>query len=54
MYVVGANLLSLFVSILTTLVVPKFFGDDVGQYGYLQIYMFYLGYIGFFHFGWCD
>ena len=53
-YVVGANLLSLLVSILTTLVVPKFFGEDVGQYGYLQIYVFYSGYIGFFHFGWCD
>lgn len=53
-YAVGANLLSLFVSVLTTLIVPKFFGEDIGQYGYLQVYVFYAGYIGFFHFGWCD
>jgi O-antigen/teichoic acid export membrane protein len=53
-YAIGANLLSLIVSILTTLIVPKFLGDDVAQYGYLQIYLFYVGYIGFFHFGWCD
>lgn len=53
-YAVGANILSLFVSILTTLIVPKFLGNDVAQYGYLQVYLFYTGYIGFFHFGWCD
>lgn len=53
-YAVGANLLSLLVSILTTLIVPKFLGDDVAQYGYLQVYLFYTGYIGFFHLGWCD
>lgn len=54
LYAVGANLLSLVVSVLTTLIVPKFFGDAVEQYGYLQIYLFYVGYIGFFHLGWCD
>lgn len=53
-YAVGANLLSLLVSVLTTLIVPKFLGDDIGQYGYFQVYLFYVGYIGFFHFGWCD
>ena len=54
LYAVGANLLSLCVSVLTTLVVPKFLGENVEQYGYLQIYLFYVGYIGFFHLGWCD
>lgn len=54
LYAIGANLLSLIVSILTTLIVPKFLGENVEQYGYLQIYLFYIGYIGFFHFGWCD
>ncbi len=54
MYAMGANLLSLLVSVMTTLIVPKFFGDNVEQYGYLQIYLFYATYIGFFHLGWCD
>ena len=53
-YAIGANLLSLCVSVLTTLVVPKFLGVNVEQYGYLQIYLFYVSYIGFFHLGWCD
>ena len=54
LYVVGANAISLIVSLLTTLVLPKFFGDAVEQYGYYQIYIFYVGYIGFFHLGLCD
>jgi O-antigen/teichoic acid export membrane protein len=53
-YAISANLISLLVSVVTTLIVPKFFGDGVAQYGYFQIYLFYTGYIGFFHFGWCD
>lgn len=53
-YAVGANLLSLITSVLTTLIVPKFLGDDVAQYGYFQVYLFYASYVGFFHFGWCD
>lgn len=53
-YSIGANLLSLGVSALTTLLVPKFLGKEFAQYGYLQIYLFYCGYLGFFHFGLCD
>lgn len=53
-YAVSANLLSLLVSVLTTLVVPKFLGNDIEQYGYLQIYLFYITYLGLLHFGWCD
>ncbi len=54
MYSIGANMLSLVVSLLTTLLVPKFFGVEIEQYGYLQIYLFYVSYIGFFHLGLCD
>lgn len=50
----SANMISTVVSLLTTLIVPKFFGDDISQYGYFQIFVFYVGYVGFFHFGWCD
>ncbi len=53
-YSIGANLLSLVVSLLTTLLVPKFLGVEIAQYGYLQIYLFYVSYIGFFHLGLCD
>ena len=53
-YAISANFINLIVSVLTTLIIPKFFGNDVAQYGYLQIYLFYVTYIGFFHFGWCD
>ena len=54
LYAVGANLLSLVVSFLTTLLIPKFLGAQIEQYGYFQIYIFYSTYIGFFHFGLCD
>ena len=54
MYSIGANALHLCVSLLTTLLVPKFFGVQIEQYGYLQIYLFYVSYIGFFHLGLCD
>ncbi len=54
LYATGANLLSLIVSLLTILLIPKFFGADIEQYGYFKIYLFYFSYIGFFHFGLCD
>ncbi len=54
LYSVGANILSLFVSFLTTLLIPKFLGAKIEQFGYFQIYLFYSAYIGFFHFGLCD
>lgn len=50
----GANAISLIVSVLTTLLIPKFLGANIEQYGYYQIYLFYTGYIGFFHLGWSD
>lgn len=36
-------------SVLMTLILPKFLG--VAEYGYWQLFIFYLSYIGFFHFG---
>ncbi len=51
-YSVAANLISTGVSVLLVAIVPKLLG--VEQYGYWQLYVFYSGYIGFFHFGWAD
>lgn len=51
-YTFASNLLSLFVSTLVVLIVPKLIG--VEDYGYWQLYIFYTSYIGFLHFGWND
>lgn len=51
-YVISSNLLTLIVSSVVILILPKVIG--VNEYGYWQLYTFYLTYIGFFHFGWCD
>ena len=40
---------SLMLSVLQTLLVPKVLG--VEQYSYWQLYLFYVGYVGFFHLG---
>nr|WP_294493435.1 hypothetical protein [uncultured Anaerosporobacter sp.] len=47
-----ANLVSLLVSSLLTLVLPKFIG--VSQYAYYQLYVFYASYVGFLGFGWIE
>lgn len=51
-YAVTSNLLSLLVSTLVVLVLPEFIG--LTSYGYWQLYLFYVSYVGFFHFGWID
>ncbi|MDD7792775.1 hypothetical protein [Clostridium sp. 'White wine YQ'] len=51
-YTLVSNLLSMLVSSLVILVVPRFTG--VNEYGYLQVYLFYSSYVGFLHFGWND
>lgn len=51
-YTIISNLFSLLISTLMTLIVPKLFG--VEQYGFWQLYLFYVGFVGFFHFGWVD
>ncbi|HWO77461.1 MAG TPA: oligosaccharide flippase family protein [Bacillus sp. (in: firmicutes)] len=51
-YAISSNLVSLIVSILVILIIPKILG--VKDYGYLQLYLFYSSYVGFLHFGWND
>lgn len=48
--VVFSNIVGLLVSSVVVLIIPKFI--DVSQYGYFQLYIFYVGYIGFLNFGW--
>ena len=51
-YTLSSNLISLIISTLVTLIVPKLIG--VEEYGYWQLYLFYSSYLGFLHFGWID
>lgn len=47
-----ANIVSLLVSLLSTMFVPKMTG--VTAYGYWQLYLFYISYAGILHLGLCD
>ena len=40
---------SMLLSIVQSLIVPKLLGTE--QYGYWQLFIFYIGYVGFFHLG---
>ncbi|MBV1817953.1 hypothetical protein [Clostridium cochlearium] len=51
-YTLTSNLVSMLVSTLIILIVPKLIG--VKEYGYWQLYLFYSSYVGFLHFGWND
>lgn len=51
-YTLTSNFLSLCVSIIVSLLLPKILG--VADYGYYQLYIFYVSYVGMLHFGWCD
>lgn len=51
-YTVSANFLVLGISIILNLFVPRYLG--IKEYSYWQLYIFYTGYVGFFHFGWLD
>lgn len=51
-YTLTSNLISLVVSILIILIIPKLIGIE--EYGYWQLYLFYSSYVGFLHFGWND
>jgi len=51
-YTISSNLISLLVSTLVILIIPKLIG--VEEYGYWQLYLFYTAYVGFLHFGWND
>lgn len=47
-----ANAISMIVSIICTLAIPKLMG--VTEYGYWQLYIFYISYAGLLHLGLCD
>lgn len=49
---IGSNLITLIVSTLMVAIVPKIIG--VTEYGYWQLYVFYVSYLGFFQIGWSD
>lgn len=51
-YTISSNLLSLIISVIVTLIVPKVVG--VYQYGYWQLYVFFTAYVGVFPLGWID
>ena len=51
-YTVTANFLVLGISVILNLVVPKYL--NVTEYGFWQLYIFFSGYVAFFHFGWID
>lgn len=51
-YTVISNLFSFLISAAVSFLVPK--NLNIEAYGYLQLYIFYTGYIGFLHFGWAD
>lgn len=51
-YTVSSNLLSLLISTLVIILIPKLIG--VENYGHWQLYLFYSSYVGFLHFGWND
>lgn len=52
MYAFLAQMISLFLSITMSLIVPKMLG--IKEYSYWQLFLFYSGYVGFFHFGFND
>lgn len=49
-YSMSSNVISLIISIVITLIVPKIIG--VEEYGYWQLYLLYVSYVGFLNFGW--
>ena len=51
-YAVASNLIQLIISTLVILVLPRLIG--VEEYGFWQLYLFYVSYVGFAHLGWID
>lgn len=51
-YSFTTNMISMLISALVILIIPKVIG--VEEYGYWQLYLFYTSYVGFLHFGWND
>ncbi|MFP3125327.1 oligosaccharide flippase family protein [Ectobacillus funiculus] len=51
-YSLTSQLISMIISTIVILIVPKLIG--VEEYGYWQLYLFYASYVGFLHLGWND
>lgn len=51
-YTFFSNIVSFVISAVVTFFIPKQLGIE--SYGYFQLYLFYISYIGFLHFGWAD
>ena len=51
-YTVSSNIIGLLISAITVFIVPKLVG--VEEYGYYQLYLFYISYVGVSYLGWCD
>lgn len=51
-YSLVANLITMMISIILTLIIPK--ALNLESYGYYQLYLFYVSFVSFFHFGIVD
>ena len=51
-YSFTANIISMIISVISVTFLPKFMSLE--DYGVWQLYLFYVSYLGFFHFGWLD
>ncbi|MDF2801511.1 MAG: hypothetical protein K0S61_1414 [Anaerocolumna sp.] len=51
-YTISSNLISLLISTVVVIIIPKIIG--VNEYGFWQLYIFYSSYVGFLHLGWND
>jgi O-antigen/teichoic acid export membrane protein len=49
-----ANACTMVVSATVILLLPRLFGDDFVGFGWCQVFLFYVTYVGFAHLGWCD
>lgn len=52
MYSFTSNIISLLISVLTVFLLPKFI--TVEEYGVWQLFLFYISYLSYLHFGWID
>lgn len=51
-YSFTANIISMIISIISVTFLPRIM--SIEDYGVWQLYLFYMSYLGFFHFGWLD
>lgn len=51
-YTLFSNIIVMLISVLVTFILPQKLG--IKNYSYFQLYLFYISYTGFLHFGWAD